>query len=116
MSLPDEPTRLYQATPVRRIGAHGHVAEGELDALVLVQCGLSAVGLPGATAWQPRHTEMLSGCGRLHTWGDPDKAGRELNDTVCKQIRQAQPARLTIGDVTETYLTAGADAIHELAA
>jgi hypothetical protein len=118
MSLPDEAVRIYQATPAREISTVVHIAEGELDALVLAQAGLPAVGVPGAHSWRPRHTRLLSGCPEIRSWGDPDKAGIEFNTHICKQLRQAKPVRLdpAIGDVTETFLRGGTEALYELAA
>lgn len=118
MSLEGEPIRLYQATPIPEIGGTVHIAEGELDALVLAQTGMSAVGSPGAHTWRPRHTRMLSGAGEALVWGDPDKAGIDFNNKVCRELRQARPVRLKpeTGDVTDTYLTAGREALLALAA
>lgn len=118
MSIADEEIRLYQATPVHQIGATVHITEGELDALVLAQAGLPAIGVPGAHSWRPRHTRMLSGTGEALVWGDPDKAGTEFATKLCKELRQARPVRLdpAIGDVTDTYVTAGLEALLALAA
>jgi 5S rRNA maturation endonuclease (ribonuclease M5) len=50
----------------------------------------------------------------VHVWGDPDQAGAELVNRICRALPAARGVRLTDGDVTETYLAGGADALLAL--
>lgn len=90
------------------------IVEGEVDSIVLNQCGIPAVGIPGANNWKHFYARLFDGCDRVVLWGDPDKAGREFNSDVMKNLPQAVPAGLSIGDVNETYLQGGEEAIKDI--
>jgi DNA primase len=90
------------------------VTEGEFDAMVLTMLGLPAVAIPGAKAWRPHHRDMLSGFSRIYVWGDPDDAGAEFAQKVSSQMRTAIKVKLRDGDVTDTYLAGGRDALADL--
>jgi hypothetical protein len=111
--VPGGQTRLYGVDSIHRaVAAFSddiHITEGEIDRLVLEQCGLHAVGVSGATKWLPRWRRMLAGFSRAFVWGDPDDAGAKFTNTVCQSMRQARGVRLREGDVNETYLQHGAE-------
>lgn len=90
-----------------------HICEGEGDCIVLSQLGLPAVALPGAKSWRPHHKRMLAGFTRVLIWADPDEAGRELADKIQSDIPEAQVVPLPLGDVNETFLAGGVDAIND---
>jgi hypothetical protein len=90
------------------------VTEGELDAIVLEQIGLHAVALPGATTWQYYHARMLAGFDRVWLFTDPDDEGEALQGRMLQAMRQARAVRLTLGDVGETFLQGGPDALLDL--
>ncbi|MEU3045831.1 toprim domain-containing protein [Streptomyces sp. NPDC006984] len=113
-TLKDDPPRLYGVDAIHRASDEIHVTEGELDALTLRRIGLHAIGVPGASLWQPRHRRMLAGFSRVWVWGDPDEAGAELVTRISRSLRTAQGVRLRDGDVTETYVAGGADALINL--
>lgn len=114
MSLPDEPSRVFNISAIHQAGNVIHVTEGEFDAIVLNQIGHYAVAIPGASGWQPHHRVMLAGFSRVWVWGDPDKAGAEFAGKVTRSLVNAKQVRLTEGDVTETYLEGGQEALEEL--
>ncbi|WP_254792784.1 toprim domain-containing protein [Streptomyces sp. CC77] len=113
-SLKDDPPRLYGVDAIHTAGDEIHVTEGELDAITLRRIGLHAVAVPGAALWRPRHRRMLAGFSRVWVWGDPDEAGAELITRVSRSLRTAQGVRLRDGDVTETYMAEGAEALLDL--
>ena len=43
-----------------------------------------------------------------------DEAGAEMVNTITRSLRQARGVRLRDGDVTDTYLQGGAEALHAL--
>lgn len=114
MSLPDEPARLYGIASIFRAGEEIHLAEGELDGIILNKVGLPAVALPGAHSWSPRHRVMLSGFNRIWVWGDPDDAGADLIRKVTRSMPRAKVVQLRDGDVTDTYKAGGAEALLDL--
>lgn len=116
MSITDDPSRVFSIGSIFRATDEIHVTEGEFDAVVLNQLGLPAVAIPGASGFQGHHRRMLSGFSRVWVWGDPDEAGAEFTNRVCRMVRNAKGVRLRGGDVTDTYLKHGAGAITSLVA
>lgn len=92
-----------------------HVTEGEFDAMILQQEGMPAVAFPGASTFRGHHGRMLAGFNRLWVWGDPDAAGAEFVTKVTNRLpRSARGVKLKHGDVTETYLAGGREALVSL--
>jgi DNA primase len=114
MSLPDEPARVFNTGAIHKARDVIHVAEGEFDAMVLCMCGLPAIAIPGASGWASHHRRMLAGFRRVYVWGDPDDAGADFINRVSRSMRQARGVQLRVGDVTETYLDGGAEALLSL--
>lgn len=114
MSLPDEPPRMFNIAAIHTAEDEIHVTEGELDALILTKVGLPAVAVPGAHLWRPRHRVMLSGFNRIWVWGDPDDAGADFTNKITRSLMRARGVRLRDGDVTDTFLAGGADALLSL--
>jgi DNA primase len=114
MSLPDDPARMFNVPAIHEAESVIHVTEGEFDAIMLTQLGYHAVAIPGANNWKPRHRVMLSGFSRVWVWGDRDDAGAEFVNKVTRSLRQARGVQLPHGDVSDVYLTEGADAIQEI--
>ena len=106
--LPHEWARVYNVRAIPTAGSEIHVAEGELDAVILNQAGYPAIGLPGATQWRRHHARMLAGFSKIYVWGDPDEAGAKLVGDIMSSCRNAAPVPLQDGDVGETFL-AGCD-------
>lgn len=106
-----EHTRMFNVRAIKDADDEIHLTEGELDAVILSQAGFPAVAIPGATNWKRHHTRMLAGFNRIFVWGDPDEAGAKLVTEVLNRLRNAAPVRLTVGDVGETFLAGGYDAL-----
>lgn len=114
MGMADEPVRIFNVRAVHEATDTIAIAEGELDAVILNQLGIPAVGIPGAVSWKPHYRKVFAGFNKVWVFGDPDEAGGELVNKITRQLRQARPVRLTAGDVTDTYLAGGADALLSL--
>lgn len=112
MSLPDEPARIFNVGAIHRADDQIHLCEGELDAVILTRIGLPAVAVPGVNSWTAHHRRMLAGFSRVWVWADPDDAGADLANRVTRALRSAKAVRLRAGDVTDTYLHGGAEALH----
>lgn len=112
-SLEGDPSRMYNVQAIIRPGDEIHVAEGELDAIVLNQLGYPAVAIPGAQSYLPHHRRMLAGFSRIYVWGDPDESGAKLATAMTRSLGQAVSVRLEVGDVNETYLALGETGIHD---
>lgn len=107
------PTRMFNVRAIEEAGDEIHVTEGELDAVILNQCGFPAVAIPGANSWKWHYARLLAGFDKVFIWGDPDGAGADFVTTVLGSTRNSSPVRLTLGDVNETYLRGGLAALQE---
>jgi DNA primase len=114
MSMTDEPSRVFNIRGIHQADSTISVTEGEFDAITLSMAGLPAVAIPGATGWRSHHRRMLAGFNRVFVWGDPDDAGADFVRKVTQSLRSAKGVRLRDGDVNETYLAGGAEALHAL--
>lgn len=103
--------RMYGAADVPDAVEELHAAEGELDCLILRQLGFNAVAFPGVDSFAGRHRKILAGPEQLYIWADPDEAGARMVQKITQALPEAIPVRLTIGDVTDTYLEGGEVAI-----
>lgn len=110
----DHPARVYNVGAITQADDVIHVAEGELDTIILNQIGLPAIGLPGAANWSGKHRRLLAGFSRVWVWGDPDEAGAGLVNKVCQSLHSAKGVRLADGDVNESLLLHGADHLRSL--
>ncbi|MGW6745440.1 hypothetical protein ACWGDX_32660 [Streptomyces sp. NPDC055025] len=113
-TVKDDAPRMYGVDSIHAAGDEIHVTEGELDRIILRKVGFHAVAIPGAALWLGRHRRMLAGFSKVWVWGDPDDAGAELTNKVCRALRSAKGIRLRDGDVTETYTRGGAEALYGL--
>lgn len=112
MGMAGERTRPYGIGALHSTSPVVAIAEGELDALVLNKLGIPAVGIAGAQAWKPHYSKIFAGFSRVLIYGDPDEAGAELVQKIVRVLSQATSVRLTVGDVTDTYLREGAMALY----
>lgn len=114
LHLPGE-SRLFNSRAVVEAEDEIHVTEGQLDAVILEQCGLHAVGVLGAKAWKKHFPRVFAGFTRVYVWADSDKAGAEFANTVCDGLSQSVRVRLgpDVKDVNAAYLKGGQDAIME---
>jgi DNA primase len=105
----------YGVNDIHEAGGEIHVTEGEFDRLILKQCGLYAIAFPGASTFRGYHGRMLAGFNRVYVWGDPDQAGAEFTTKVVNRLpRSGRGVQLRVGDVTDTYLAGGVEAIYDL--
>lgn len=111
----DAQTRLFNIQDIHDAVDEICVTEGELDCVVLSQCGFYAVGVPGSDNWKKHHPRMLTGFERVFVLGDGDKAGAGFAKRVVASLSNAVNVQLPQGmDVNDYYLAKGEDGIREL--
>lgn len=103
MSITDDIARMYNVKAIHQAKYEIHVTEGEFDALILNQCGLPAVAIPGASGWKPHYRRMLAGFNVVYVWPDPDDAGAKFSNAIQKAMYSARAVRLEHGDVNDTF-------------
>ncbi len=74
-------------------GEELHVCEGELNALSLRECGLRAIGLPGAGSWRTEWTPRVVRAGRVVAWYDSDPAGERGETKLADALQVALGSR-----------------------
>lgn len=108
-------TYLFNApTVVENNGSRMAVAEGEIDCMTLYQCGIPAVGFPGAASWQSHHRHLFEGFESVTIPVDNDDkgAGQEFAEKVASAVPQPRVVMMPPGhDVNSYYNEAGKDAL-----
>lgn len=108
MGLPGSSLRLFHVEGLFDSRDYVCICEGEFDTLILKQCGLPAVGLPGTQSWKPHYARIFEDYQRVYVFGDGDQAGRALGEKLAGEIGAipvAMPAGMDVNDVAlcETY-------------
>ena len=117
MSLPGYPSRVYNVRALVSADDSLHVTEGELDAVTLGACGLSAVGVPGVENMPAHFPRMLAGFSSVTLWADGDDAGRKFAGTFSKAVPNARVLSMTAGqDVNSVFVAHGKAGILDLLA
>ena len=114
-SLPGSQHRIYNPAAVLAGGDNIYITEGEMDAMILTQVGLSAVAIPGATAWKKPFAYALQGFNTITICedGDDDGAGRNLTRAIVRDLEWARTIRFDGHDVNSYYLEHGGVALLE---
>ena len=86
LGVPGVETRIYNARALTAPTDYLMVTEGELDAATLTACGWPASGIPGANAWKPHYSRMLSGFSKVILFADGDEAGEKLAHAFRKSL------------------------------
>ena len=107
-SLPGYPNRVYNVRALVSADDSIHVTEGELDAVTLGACGLSAVGIPGVDSMPAHFSRMIAGFSSVTLWADGDKAGRDFASAFTKAVPNARVLSMTSGeDVNSLFVAKG---------
>ena len=115
MSLPGYPSRIYNTRALVGGDDELHVTEGELDAVTLGACGLSAVGIPGVENLPPHFSRLVAGFSSVTLWADGDKAGRDLANTFSKNVPSSTLLIMGEGmDCNSVYVRDGKEGIMNL--
>jgi hypothetical protein len=118
LGITGQETSLYGVLDTDSTSDTIHIAEGELDRLILQQVFTNepVVALPGSNAWKPHHVFHFSGFERVLVWADGDKAGEKLAGDIRRGVRAAETIAMPSGkDVTDVYLEQGAEVLRAMA-
>jgi DNA primase len=114
MTAAGDRPRLYNTPALLRDTATIAVCEGELDAITAQLCGVPAVGVPGAQAWQPHFREPFLGYREVLVLTDGDEAGMAFGNTVASTLPNAKIIPMPPGeDVNSLVSVKGMDALLE---
>lgn len=92
------------------------VTEGEMDCITLVQAGIPAVGIPGASAWKPHYRLLFEGYRSVMICADNDDtgAGRKFAAKVAQNVPGPEVKVMPEGhDVNSYYCQFGRQALRD---
>lgn len=113
LGLPGHETRLFNVRAIHTAADIICITEGELDAVILEQCGYPAVGVCGANSWKRHHPRMFAGFEKVYVFGDGDDAGRQFSAKVASTLLSAVRVNMNAGqDVTDLFMENGAEGIR----
>lgn len=114
MTVAGDRPRLFNTLALLKDSPSIAITEGELDAITAQMCGVPAVGVPGAQAWQPYFREPFLGYKDVFVLADGDDAGLQFGNTVAASLPNAKLIPMPQGeDVSSLVQTKGADALIE---
>lgn len=111
LTVAGDMTRLYNTAALTLPYSKVCVTEGEIDAMTAQQCGLPAVGVPGANSWQPVWHLLFKQYDTVFVLIDDDKAGHEFGQAVARSLDTARIVPMTGGDVNSFVLEHGPQAL-----
>ena len=115
MSLPGYASRVFNVRALVTADDAIHVTEGELDAVTLGACGLSAVGVPGVENLPAHFPRMVAGFDSVTLWADGDEAGRKFAGAFSKVVPSSTLLIMGSGDdVNSVYVREGKAGIMRL--
>lgn len=81
------------------------ITEGEMDCITLVQAGIPAVGIPGASAWKSHFELLFEGYSSVLICADNDDqgAGRKFASKVAQRVPGPQVALFPEGHDCNSY-------------
>ncbi|WP_280350404.1 toprim domain-containing protein [Nocardia abscessus] len=106
--------RLYNTLALLRPSPIIAITEGEIDAITAQVCGVPAVGVPGATSWQPHFREPFLGYRTVYILTDGDDPGMQFGNVVAKSLPNAKILPSPPGeDVNSIVRAEGPKALRE---
>lgn len=115
LGLPGHEVRLFNVRAIHTAADVICITEGELDAVILEQCGYPAVGVCGANSWKRHHPRMFAGFEKVYVFGDGDDAGRQFSAKVASTLLSVVRVNMSAGkDVTDLFMEQGPEGIQKL--
>lgn len=99
--------------------AVGVICEGEIDAMTAWQCGVKAVGVPGANVWKAEWAYLFRNCDEVIIAFDNDEAGDKGAHTIWRSLNRigvdVRKALLPpMRDLNDVLVSEGAQAVREV--
>jgi DNA primase len=92
------------------------ITEGEMDCMTLVEAGIPAVGIPGASAWKPHYELLFEGYERVTICADNDDsgAGRKFAAKIAQRVPGPEVILMPEGhDVNSYFCEVGRAGLRE---
>lgn len=105
------PKRIYNLQALNTPSPLIAITEGELDAVVVNQLGIPAIGIPGTGMWAPHYERVLEDYEQVVLVRDPDARGEQLVKSLMKTDLPLRVVTPSHGDVNETVLAGHGEAL-----
>ncbi|MBD0689672.1 hypothetical protein BG452_06665 [Streptomyces sp. CBMA123] len=114
LSLPGDPTRMFNTKALITASPVVAICEGEIDAMTAELCGIPAVGIPGVGSWKPHFEPPFMGYESVLVLSDGDGPGRKFAEKLAGQLPNIKHIDMGDGlDVNSFYMKYGRDALRE---
>ncbi|MEV2279299.1 toprim domain-containing protein [Nocardiopsis sp. NPDC049922] len=113
MSMAADIPRIYNTAGLEVDMSGIVVCEGEIDTMTAIQCGLPAVGIPGAQAWQKRWWRLLVQYRAVFVLHDDDEPGRDFARKISESLENVRMIPMTGGDVNSYFREHGASGLKQ---
>lgn len=107
--------RPFNVRALQRVDQNLYICEGEIDTITAAQCGLNAIGYPGANAWKSEHWRLLR-YRHVTILADNDDTGAGIGfaNAVSGDIRDSRVVLMPKGhDVNSFFVAEGKDGLRE---
>ncbi len=100
LSMPGDPSRIFNANALLAHTDEIAICEGEIDAITAQQCGINAVGFAGVSAFQGYMARVFKGYRRVWILRDSDDKGQgqEFAEKLAARIDNALIIPMPDGD------------------
>lgn len=85
-SITGASARLFNVRSAHEADDHIAITEGEIDAMSLVQAGIPAVSVGGASGWKRHYPRVLAGIPDVMVFADNDDAGKRFASEVSMSL------------------------------
>lgn len=104
LDLPGQQSRLYNVQALQDAGSTIYVTEGELDAITATEVGYPAVGVAGATKWEPHWGRLLEDFEEVLVLADGDESGRKFGKLVRSSVESARVVHMPDGEDVNSFI------------
>lgn len=107
LSMSSDMPRIYNTSGLEEETSGIVVCEGEIDTMTAAQCGLPAIGIPGAQAWQKRWWRLLVQYNAVFVLHDDDEPGKDFARKISETLENTRMVPMAGGDVNSYYMEHG---------
>lgn len=109
-------TTIFNTAAIVQHGSWIVITEGEIDCMTAVQCGLPAVGFPGANSWKAHFRPIFDGYQRVVICADNDDkgSGQDFAEKLAREVPGPAIFKWPQGhDLNSFYCEFGVDAVRD---
>lgn len=113
LGLPGHRDRLFNVQALHDAKDVIHICEGESDTIAATLADIYAVGISGASKWEPHYDRVFEDFERVVVLADGDSAGKDFAKRIMEMDHASVITFPEGQDVNSFILTEGRDAFHK---